>query len=290
MILKTSIINMTENVEQIIDSLSKLYKILEKKQSQEHKNTQTFFEVKRQLSTICILPKKLLRKSFLFLDFIEEIPQILITCKLFNSIIKSRTFQVLLHTQASLRTAKIYNTSLLSNSNDMENVKLKPETEVNTKEDALAQLKIANAGRDFLANKLKKQDKKIEDLNKEILRLQEEIKLQKVIHSKGIEKMNTFEVLFENEKKNHVEGQKTLACLQQQYKNEIEGLKALILASERDKTDLEKQKMELKDQVIRLREDNAGIVKKINVYQHVLSKLKGYFEAMQDANLLKRLV
>ena len=100
----------------------------------------------------------------------------------------------------------------------------------------------------------------------------------------------SFMSLVENEKKNHVEGQKTLACLQQQYKNELEGLKALILASERDKTDLEKQKMELKDQVIRLREDNAGIVKKINVYQHVLSKLKGYFEAMQDANLLKRLV
>ena len=275
------------HVEEIIESLLNLYKKLEEKQDHASKETQTQFEAKRQLSLLCIFPKKILRKAFLFLDFVEDIPQVMLTCKLFNSVVRSRTFQVLLHSQATHRTAKIYNSAIISSPNIIEVVKIKSESEITTKEDALSQLKIAYNGRDFLANKLKKQDIKIEELNKEIGRLQDEIKMQKNIDSKGIEKRNAFEIMLENEKKVHADAQKNLISLQAQYKNEIDLLRNQVVISEKDRTELHSQKIIFKEEVLKLRQENMAIIISIAVYQDVLNKMKAYFEAMQEANLLK---
>jgi F-box domain len=274
------------DVNHIIGSLKTLYTKLQQKLPQEHKESQTYFEPPRQFSILCILPRKILRKIFLHLEFIEEIPNILLTCKLFNSIIKSRTFQVLLHSQSTINSSKLYTNVIISSNTEIENIKLKPEQEITTKEDALAQLKLANSGRDFLVTKIKKQDKKIEELNKEIQRLQEEIKLQKNIHSKGIEKMNAFETLFENEKKTLSDAQKTLSSLQTSYKIEIDALKNQIANSDKNRLDLLDEKKNLKEEVLKLRQNNLFMTKKIAVYQNVLNKMKAYFEAMEEADLL----
>ena len=280
---------MEENTSDVIESLKKLYKVLKEKHNQASKETQTQFEERRQFSLICIFPKKILRKTFLFLDFVVEIPEIMLTCKLFNSVVRSRTFQVLLHSQASNKTTKIYNATINSSTSDLELGKIKPENEITSKEDALAQLKIAYTGRDFLANKLKKQDVKIEELNKEIGRLQDEIKIQKNIHSKGIEKMSAFEKMFENEKKSYGDAQKTLSSLQMQYKSEIETLRNQIANSEKDREELRMGKTALKAGVLKLREENMALVKQTSAYQDVLNKIKAYFEGMQEAGLLKAL-
>lgn len=278
---------MEENVAGVIESLKKLHQIMQEKENQAHKETQTVVEERRQYSLICIFPKKILRRTFLFLDFAKDIPEVLLTCKLFNSVVRSRTFQVLLHSQASNRTAKIFNSTIVSSNSDLELAKIKPEIEITTKEDAISQLKIASAGRDFLANKLKKQDLKIEDLNKEIARLQEEVKMQKNIHSKGIEKMNAFEKMFENEKKNFGDAQKNLSTLQQQYKSEIEILKLQIVNCEKDRTELQGQKKMMKAEVLKLREENQVLVEKTAVYQDVLNRIKAYFDAMYEAKLIQ---
>lgn len=280
---------MDENVNSVIEALKRLYDSLQAKQAIENKETQTFFEEKRQLSGFNIFPKKLLRKTFLFLDFNLDIPQILLTCKLFNGVVKSRTFQVLLHTQVALKNTKLYNNPLASAQPELEMIKLKPESEITTKEDAISQLKLANAARDFLADNLKKKAKKIDDLEKEISTLQEEMKNQKNLYTKGIEKMNAFEKMLENEKKNLADAQKNLVAVQVQNKFEIEALKAQISNSEKDRNELQVKKAQLKGQVLKLRSENVQIYKKIAVFQEVLSKIKAYFDGMQEAKLLKPL-
>ncbi|OMJ95191.1 hypothetical protein SteCoe_1571 [Stentor coeruleus] len=168
-------------------------------------------------------------------------------------------------------------------------IKLKPESEITTKEDAISQLKLANAARDFLADNLKKKAKKIDDLEKEIFTLQEEMKNQKNLYTKGIEKMNAFEKMLENEKKNLNDAQKNLVAVQAQNKAEIEALKAQISNSEKERNELQIKKTQLKDQVLKLRSENIQIYRKIAVFQEVLNKIKAYFDGMQEAKLLKPL-
>ena len=233
------------------------------------------------------MPKKILRKIFLFLDFTTDVPQVYITCKLFNNAIRSRTFQVLLQGQVSSKNSKLFPNQFAKTNPEEEIGKLKPESEIKTKEDAIAQLKIAEAIKEFLANKIKKQHNKNNDLEKEAGRLKEEIVLQKSLHLKAIEKTQDYEKKIENEKKTLAEAQKSLLTLQGKCNNDIEPLRQQIANSEKDRAELQETKRRQKEAVLKLREENYEIQKKLVAYQEVLNKIKAYFQGMEEAQLLK---
>jgi DNA repair exonuclease SbcCD ATPase subunit len=268
----------------VISSLKGLYQSLQGKQRKETKEAQTAEEEKRALTGFNLLPKKIVRKIFLFLDFATDGAQVYVTCKLFCNTIRSRVFQNLLQSQAS----KDPKTAIDPATTNPEEIfgKLKPESEIKTKEEAIAQLKTAEAIKEFLANKIKKQHNKNNELEKETNSIREEIAKQKALHLKAIERTQDFEKMIENERKSLAEAQKALAGLQGKCGNDLEPLKMQIANSERDRNELQETKRVQKEAVLKLREENYELQKKIVVYQEVLNKIKAYFEGMEEANLL----
>lgn len=269
----------------LIEKLKELQKALSNKPEMQEKETQTNFSEQRSLRGFNILPKKIIRKIFLFTDFLSESSSIYSTCRLFNSVIRSRTYQILLHNQYLAKNSNVL--SLPTPIAEEEIGKLKPESEIKTKEDAVSQLRLAESIKSLLVDKLKRQDNKNVDLEKEIKRIQEEIKSQKNLYTKGIEKMNDLDAKSESEKKILAEGQKNLQTLENRCRSDIENLKTQIKECEKDREKLLIEKKSLRTEVLELRKSNITIQEEIIVYQEALNKIKAYFEAMEEANLLK---
>lgn len=269
----------------LIDKLKELQKLLSTKPETHEKDSQTNFSEQRRLQGFNILPKKIIRKIFLFTDFLSDGSAIYSTCRLFNSVMRSRTYQILLHNQYLSKNSNVL--SLPAPIAEDEIGKLKPESEIKTKEDAVGQLRLAESIKSLLVDKLKRQDNKNVDLEKEIKRIQEEIKSQKNLYSKGIEKMNDLDAKTETEKKILAEAQKNLQNLENRCRSDIENLKTQIKECEKDREKLLLEKKSLRTEVLELRKSNITIQEEIIVYQEALNKIKAYFEAMEEANLLK---
>ena len=269
----------------LIQKLQQLHQTLQSKSQKQDKEVQTSYSDQVQLRGFHLFPKKIIRKIFIFTDFLTDVPQLYITCKLFNSVIRSRVFQVLLHNQVISKNSNALSSSYSSNDEELQ--KLKPESEIKTKEEAVAQLKLAEKLKQVLATKLKRQDNKNNELQNEIMRIQEEIKAQKARYSKGIEKMNDLEAKHESEKKILAEAQKNLAALKNKCKKEVDDLRMQIGECEKDKEKLSNEKKVLREEVLMLREKNVEIQKEIVVYQEALNKIKAYFLGMEEAGLIK---
>jgi DNA repair exonuclease SbcCD ATPase subunit len=270
---------------ELISKLKNLQQKLSSQSSTHEKETQTSSSEFVQLRGFNLLPKKIIRKIFIFSDFLSDGPSLYSTCRLFNSVIRSRVFQVLLHHQVTNKRSNVLSSNF--NTSDEEVQKLRPESEIKTKEEAVGQLRVAENLKQVLASKLKRQDNKNNDLEAEIARIQEEIKAQKSRYSKGIEKMNDIDSKHESEKKVLVEAQKNLMNLKNKCKKEIDDLRAQINECEMDKEKLLLEKRVLRAEVLELRESNVEIQKEIVVYQEVLNKIKAYFLGMEEAGLIK---
>ena len=269
----------------LIHKLQLLHQTLQSKSQKQDKEAQTSYSDPVQLRGFHIFPKKIIRKIFIFTDFLSDVPQLYITCKLFNSVIRTRVFQVLLHNQVISKNSNALSSSYSNNEEELQ--KLRPESEIKTKEEAVAQLKLAEKLKQVLATKLKRQDNKNNELQNEITRIQEEIKAQKGRYSKGIEKMNDLEAKHETEKKILAEAQKNLAALKTKCKKEVDGLRLQIAECDKDKEKLSSEKKVLREEVLMLREKNVEIQKEIVVYQEALNKIKAYFLGMEEAGLIK---
>lgn len=269
----------------LVEKLKELQRALRNKPETLEKENQTNFGEQRELKGFNILPKKIVRKIFLFTDFFVDGGRLYATCRLFNMVIRSRTYQILLHNQFLSKNTNFL--SLPPPIAEEEIGKLRPESEIKTKEDAICQLGLAERIKTLLVDKLKRQDNKNIELEKEIKRIQEEIKSQKNLYSKGIEKMHDLEAKTESEKKILVEAQKSLASLENRCRSDVDNLKRQISECEKDKLKLLSDKKVLRTEVLELRKSNISIQQEIVVYQEVLNKIKAYFEAMEEANLLK---
>ena len=79
----------------IVNALNSLYEQLKQKSEICNVETQTSY----QNTGICGFPKKILANIIVFLDFRNDIPAMLETCKYFNRLISSYMFQMLFYQQ-----------------------------------------------------------------------------------------------------------------------------------------------------------------------------------------------
>ena len=84
---------MKTEIKELENSLNFLYGELKQKTTMLNKESQT----SQILSPICRLPKTVLIKILLLLDFRTDISALVETCKFFNSLIASRPFQLTLY-------------------------------------------------------------------------------------------------------------------------------------------------------------------------------------------------
>ena len=161
-------------IQTVQHSLNELYQELLAKNQKTDNETQSISQEMINLSKICLLPKQVLRSIFLFTDFYSDIPAISETCVLFNKLVRSRSFNISVYKIASQRASRMKSTTINADALDkLEAQKLVKDNI--SRDEALLELKKANAVKDFLADKMKKQDKKIESLLEEIDKLNDQV-------------------------------------------------------------------------------------------------------------------
>lgn len=270
---------MDEEIEFLVLSMNSLYETLKAKENSQDVATQTNSSDYQQISLLQLIPKHVFRKIFLYLDFITDIPSLSESCVYFNSIINSRRFQVSLYHIISAKAHKSRSVTLPARQ-DNDFTRFRTENESYNKEDLTAQLKTANAVRDFLANKILLQEKRIEESNKEIDKLNDELRVQKQINSKTIAKVAIVSAQFEAAKNEAFEAKETIELMSHQQKEETEKLRNDIAAYDKEKLELRRHKKVLSAEVIRLRDEYQSCLQKLGQYNDAVSKLKSYFDAM----------
>ena len=153
-------------IKEITSSLTALHDLLKEKNDTLTKETQTM----QVLSSICRLPKAVLIKILMFLDFRSDISSIVETCKFFNSFIASRPFQLILYRSISTKTEK---KKELSKEEEKTNV-----AEANallTREEVIARIKKTKAINNMLVAGFQKSEEKLKDMIKTINKLNDEV-------------------------------------------------------------------------------------------------------------------
>lgn len=274
-------------VTYIIDELGKIYNFL-KDETGKVKVTagsQTEVVQLRQKCAMCILPRAVLRTVFLFLDFYTDIPTISETCKLFHAVTKSRSFHISLfslckpreHRAHSARSG--YSESSTNLSMDDADHARKDLGEM-SREELQNQLKVANSVKRLLGEKLRSQEKRIDDFRKEVEILNDNLRIQQQINSKTFTKISQYQKQYEEQKLIAEERTQQLNTLREQSLEEQANLTEKLKKIEQENEELIRHKKVLKSEVLRLRgEHKAGLVK-IGEYRDALGKMKTYFDAM----------
>ena len=153
---------MTEEIDELMQSLHRLRNIMQDKMYTQNQEIQTFAE-RNENSTFHRIPKKVIMKIFLFLEFSENYPVIIETCRFFHMVISSRAFQVLSY-QVAVKNSR-------RGEDPQTPLRLEEEKSqynfdaIQTKPQALMEIKKLQAVSKFIGNKIANQDKIIEDLD-----------------------------------------------------------------------------------------------------------------------------
>jgi hypothetical protein len=274
-------------VSYIIDELGKIYTFLKDEQSKVRvaSSSQTEVVQLRQKCAVCILPRAVLRTVFLFLDFYTDIPTISETCKLFHSITKSRSFHISLFSLCKPREHRARSNrsgySETSTNMSMEDVEhVRRDLGEMSREELQNQLKVANSVKRLLGDKLRSQEKKIDEYRREVEGLNDNLRIQQQINSKTFNKISVYQKQFEEQKLLAEERHQQLNCLKEQSLEEQAKITDRLRKIEEENEELMRHKKVLKSEVLRLRsEHKAGLVK-IGEYRDALGKMKTYFDAM----------
>lgn len=266
----------------LVESLTHLYEKLRLQKSTDSQETQVTPHNLYSHNNFSKIPKVILRSILLFLDYYQDIPNVYITSHLFKDVISSRAYQSNLMKIYSHRLQKHKVSTLppLVPPNESDNIKLQAESEVLTKESALAQLKTANAVKDFLANKIVSQDKTIDKLKKDLEKTNDELRIQKQINSKTMKKVSGFQEKYDLEKKTAKDVLEKIDKITQEHEDEVISFKEVIEKTETEKEELKRHKFALRGEVLRLRNEYQECAHKLKHYNDGVSKMKTYFDAM----------
>mmetsp|Transcript_32678 Transcript_32678/g.56811 ORF Transcript_32678/g.56811 Transcript_32678/m.56811 type:complete len:291 (-) Transcript_32678:1343-2215(-) len=274
-------------VNSIIEELGKIYTYLKNESNKVALTsaTQTENLQPRQRCAICILPRAVLRTVFLFLDFYTDIPTISETCTLFHSITKSRSFHISLFSLSKPREHRARSVksgySETSTNMSMEDVEhVRRDLGEMSREELQGQLKLANSVKKVLGEKLRAQEKKIDDYRREVENLNDNLRIQQQINSKTFNKISQYQKQFEEQKVLAEERTHQLNTLREQALEDQAKLSDKLKKLEDENDELMRHKKVLKSEVFRLRGEHKSSLVKIGEYRDALGKMKTYFDAM----------
>lgn len=254
---------MTYAAPSLITKLESLYVTLQVKSESCEKDSQTAAGDYRQLRVICILPKRILRRIFLYLDFQRDTAAVSETCTLFNELLRSRSYQ--------LQLFKTQPEKSLRPEPSTEAVPFYPPTSL---EEAASQFRKYSAVNNYLAQTIKTQDRRIEELNGEINEHTRELRIQKQINGKTL---NTVAKL-----KHDLE----LAGGQNSSLQESTAqLTSRLQAAQTVNSTLCSHKKVLRSEVLRLRREYSECLLRLGQYKDATNKLQSYFEGLLRSKL-----
>lgn len=175
---------MSEDLDSLIESMHRMWNRFHQKLYTETQETQTDSKPIIQ-GPLLNLPQKILISILIFLDFHKDIPNIIETCRFMHTIIYSRAFQV-----KSFNTWSHHPNKTTSQNIQKEEEKNSSNLEdtIKTKAEAVLSIKKVVAVNNFVSNKITSQNKKIEELTKELNKATEDLRINKNITNKGLEK------------------------------------------------------------------------------------------------------
>lgn len=258
----------------LITKLESLYSTLQARSESCEKESQAVPGDYRQLCAMCILPKRVLRRIFLYLDFEADIVAVSETCALFNELVRSRSYQLQLfktHPSKSLRPAS-----------SSEAAHFCPPTSL---EEAASQFKKYSAVNNYLAQTIKTQDKRIEELNAEINGHNYELRIKNQINSKTLNTVAKLKHDLELAGEQNALLQGTAAQLATQHSEELAGLSSRLQAVQTANLTLCSHKKVLRSEVLRLRKEYSECLCRLGQHKDVTSKLHSYFEGLLRSKL-----
>lgn len=274
-------------VSYLIDELGKIYASLKQESAKVRvsSTSQTEATQPRQKGSICILPRSVLRTIFLFLDFYTEVPTASETCKLFHSITKSRSFHISLFSLSKPREHRVRSTrsgvSETTINLSMEDVEhVRKDLGEMSRDELHNQLKVANSVKRLLGDKLRSQEKRIEEYRREVDTLNDNLKIQQQINSKTFNKISQYQKQFEEQKFLAEDRTHQLNTLREEALDIKATLSDEVKRTEEENVELIRHKKVLKSEVLRLRGEHKSSMGKIGEYRGALGKMKTYFDAM----------
>ena len=272
---------MTEDIDYLIESMNRIRNKLQSQLYTEDKETQTATN-SYQSSLFVRLSDSLLLKIFLFLTFTEDLPNVLETCKYFNIILKSRKFQVLSY---KISTKSLLNQSLPAVSSTEDSKTQEIENSFQTKGEVMQAIKKMMAVSDFLTKKTTNQSKNIEDLNKEIIKYEGELRIQKSINNKFIDKISKVEKSYEDLHSDLELINDQINKIEFSNKTSFEDLSSQSILLLNQKTELEKHNKILNQELNNLKTQNVGFRYNFEIFENAVMKMKEYFETMFEAKM-----
>lgn len=185
---------MTEFIDNLLGVLYKMQADLTQKLYTSEREVQTEEKVS-DASSLLLLPCALQLHIFTYLDFMQDIPNLLETCKSLNHLISSPQ---LLHLTFKPPPKKlIKKSSEILPQNDEEEKTKATNDNFSTKAEALVELKKTSAVNNFLNNKILNQEKKIEEKSSELEKLLQKLRIEKNIFNKVLGKISKVEENYE---------------------------------------------------------------------------------------------
>jgi hypothetical protein len=267
---------MTDDIDYLIESMQVFKKNLQQKRYIEEKQTQTH-EITEKSSVLLSLPKKILVTILLYLNFLNDIPNISETCKYLSNMTSSRLFQVLSY-KITINKSKIIskNSFPIPEESKTQNIDMSNKTQ----SEIIIEIKKNKAVKDFLLKKISNQDNSIEDLNREISKLTDELRIQNSIKNKFLDKINKIEKLHESEKNSLIKVQQEIDNINLVMEKEMRELIFDHRTINKNKEELNKHNFILNVELNSLINKQKSYSCSFAMYEEAVFKIKDYYQTM----------
>lgn len=272
---------MTDELDFLIGSLHHLHTDLQERLYTSDASTQV--QPESFSSALLNLPKPILIKILSFLNFTQDLPSALESCKTLHLVITSLPYQTLSYKNL-IRKFSIYS---LPHSNSAEEEFKNEESYqlIESKAEAMIQIKKAAAFNNFVGPKIMNQGKKIEELTKEVTRLQEELRIQTSICNKCIDKISRVEKQCENlnlEKEKRIN---EAELIRNKEENELEFMRTKFGEINKEKESLRKEVILLEKELEMQKLTKSKLSNDFSGYESAFTKIQEYFLSMFSPKL-----
>ncbi|OMJ89906.1 hypothetical protein SteCoe_7896 [Stentor coeruleus] len=226
---------------------------------------------------LLILPQKILINILLFLDFHKDIPNIIETCRFMQNIINSEVFQVKSFNSWSHHPNK---TTIQNLQKEEQKNSSNLEDTIKTKAEAILSIKKVVAVNNFVSNKIASQDKKIDELTKELNKATEDLRINKNITNKGLEKYYRKEKEYNDVHKALQNTENEIFYITSSESSELENLKNKYEKVSNENVVLDKHCRILACELMELEHKAIELESTFTAYETAVDRMNEYFMMM----------
>ena len=272
---------MTEDIDELLESMNRFRNKLQIQLYNQNKETQT---VNNSLESSIFLhiPTNIIIKIFLYLNFTEDYPNILETCTFFHKIIISRQLQVESYKLEIEKTKKSESNSGINEEETKSDYNFES---FKSKNDVMAEVKKFAAVNEFLGKKISNQDKIIEDLSKQMIKSQTDLRIQSNIKNKYIEKISKIERDYNDLREEKDKFQREIDNILNIDRAELEKLKIYQKALIEENQLIEKDNKILGNEISKLNNFKNDSCLRYESYSESIMKMKDYFQTMFEPRI-----